>query len=177
MPCKRQIVAFLSVLFVVRLNMLGVECFGISSFGKANTDPPKAATTTVSPARQCSRQAECAGITGSSCVRTHYDPTTRCLCGENQPPVNGQCDAQHKALYHVCANSDECNDGLVCGTPNITGAAPAHLRVHAPTDKICLCDAENGFVEKEHTCSDADIVKTSLFAIFVVSCIRKVLAY
>nr|XP_032528083.1 uncharacterized protein LOC116778247 [Danaus plexippus plexippus] len=126
-------------------------------------------------ARSCSRQAECAGISSSSCVRTHYDPTTRCLCGDNSPPVNGQCEAVTKALYHVCANSDECNDGLICGTPNITGAAPAHLRVLSPQDKICLCDVESGYREKDHTCNDAVILKTSIFAIAVMTCIRKIL--
>ncbi|KAL0809017.1 hypothetical protein ABMA28_012664 [Loxostege sticticalis] len=151
--------------------------FGISSFGRANTEPPKPATTTVSPARACNKPADCAGISSSSCVRTHYDSTTRCLCGDNSPPVNGQCEAQTKSLYHTCSNSDECNDGLVCGAPNITGTPPPHLRMHSASDKICLCDAENGFREREHTCSDADILKTSVFAVIIVSCLRKVLVY
>nr|XP_049695916.1 uncharacterized protein LOC110382535 isoform X2 [Helicoverpa armigera] len=175
MWCKGHLVAILPLILIGWLNIQCSDAFGISSFGKANTDPPKPATTSAAPARPCSRQAECAGISSSSCVRTHYDPVTRCLCGDNQPPVNGQCDSQTKALYHVCANSDECNDGLICGTPNITGTAPLHLRVHAPTDKICLCDADTGFTEKEHTCNDAEILKTSLLAIFLVSCIRKIL--
>ncbi|CAH2232332.1 jg15858 [Pararge aegeria aegeria] len=81
------------------------------------------------------------------------------------------------ALYHACANSDECNDGLVCLTPNITGTAPLHLRVHSPTDKICLCDTENGYREKEHTCNDAEIIKVSLLAIAFVTCIRKILVH
>ncbi|XP_022833567.1 uncharacterized protein LOC111361407 isoform X3 [Spodoptera litura] len=173
---KRHALAIVPVIIVGWLNIQCTEGFGISSFGKANTDPPKPATTSAAPARPCSRQAECAGISSSSCVRTHYDPITRCLCGDNQPPVNGQCDSQTKALYHVCANSDECNDGLICGTPNITGTTPLHLRVHPPSEKICLCDADSGFTEKEHACNDADILKTSLIAIFVVSCIRKILA-
>ncbi|XP_045509127.1 uncharacterized protein LOC123704726 isoform X4 [Colias croceus] len=147
----------------------------LSTFGVSNTRPPlMRPTTTQAPARACSRQAECAGITSSSCVRTHYDPVTRCLCGDNLPPVNGQCEAQTKTLYHVCANSDECNDGLICLSPNITGAAPAHMRVFMPQDKICLCDTENGYKEKEHTCNDADILNTSLFAILFVSCLRKI---
>ncbi|XP_026748051.1 uncharacterized protein LOC113509015 isoform X1 [Trichoplusia ni] len=170
---RKQVAAL--ILPLVLASLAGYSSEALSTFGVSNTKPPSPAPT-APPARPCTRQAECAGISSSSCVRTHYDPTTRCLCGDNQPPVNGQCDSQTKALYHACANSDECNDGLICGTPNITGTAPAHLRVHAPQDKICLCDAENGFVEKEHTCSDADILKTSLVAIFVVSCIRKILA-
>ncbi|XP_045489238.1 uncharacterized protein LOC110997294 isoform X4 [Pieris rapae] len=129
----------------------------------------------IRKARPCSKQAECAGITSSSCVRTHYDPVTRCLCGDNLPPVNGQCEAPTKTLYHVCANSDECNDGLICGAPNITSAAPAHMRVFTPQDKICLCDTENGYKEKEHACSDAVILKISLFAIIFVSCLRKLM--
>ncbi|KAL4708900.1 hypothetical protein ACJJTC_001699 [Scirpophaga incertulas] len=153
------------------------DAFGFSSWGKASTDPPRPPTTTVSPARACSRNAQCAGISGSSCVRTHYDPETRCLCGDNSSPVNGQCESQSKSLYHVCSNSDECNDGLVCGTPNITGTPPPHLRMHAPGDKICLCDQENGYKEREHTCSDADIVKISLFAILFVSSVRKLLVH
>ncbi|KAG6464975.1 hypothetical protein O3G_MSEX014849 [Manduca sexta] len=61
--------------------------------------------------------------------------------------------------------------------PNITGTAPPHLRVHAPQDKICLCDTEAGFNEKDHTCNDGDILKTSLFAIITVTCIRKILTH
>ncbi|XP_028177210.1 uncharacterized protein LOC114365003 isoform X4 [Ostrinia furnacalis] len=155
------------------------EGFGISSFGRANTEPPKPATTTVSPARACGKPSDCAGISSSSCVRTHYDSTTRCLCGDNSPPVNGQCEAQTKSLYHICSNSDECNDGLVCATPNITGTPPPHLRMYLTTERhtICQCDAENGFREHEHSCSDADILKTSVFAVIIVSCIRKILVY
>ncbi|CAB3246527.1 unnamed protein product [Arctia plantaginis] len=173
--CRKQVAAL--ILSLVLASLTGYSSEALSTFGVSNTKPPPTAAPTPPPARQCNRQPECAGISGSSCVRTQSDPVTRCLCGENQPPVNGQCDAQHKFLYHACSNSDECNVDLVCATPNITGTAPLHLRVYAPTDKICLCDTENGYVEKDHACSDADILKTSLFAIFVVSCIRKILAY
>ncbi|XP_026483075.2 uncharacterized protein LOC113391356 isoform X2 [Vanessa tameamea] len=169
----RKIEVLLTI--IILYNITQCNGFGISSFGKANTEPPKPPTSTPSPARQCNRQAECAGISSSSCVRTHYDPVTRCLCGDNLPPVNGQCEAVTKVLYHVCANSDECNDGLICGTPNITGSAPAHLRVHSPQDKICLCDTESGYREKEHTCSDADILNTSIIAVIFVTCLRKML--
>lgn len=169
----RKLIVIISI--IILFNVIKINAFGISSFGKANTEPPRPPTTTPSPARPCTRQAECAGITSSSCVRTHYDPTTRCLCGDNSPPLNGQCDSVTKALYHACSNSDECNDGLICGTPNITGTAPAHLLVHSTQDKICLCDTESGYREKEHTCSDADILKTSLIAVIFVTCLRKIL--
>ncbi|XP_037292607.1 uncharacterized protein LOC115453471 isoform X1 [Manduca sexta] len=174
---NRKMAIFLLVLINGWLKIQCTEGFGISSFGKAYTEPPKPVTSTMSPARPCSRQAECAGISSSSCVRTHYDPVTRCLCGDNSPPLNGQCEAQAKSLYHACANSDECNEGLICLMPNITGTAPPHLRVHAPQDKICLCDTEAGFNEKDHTCNDGDILKTSLFAIITVTCIRKILTH
>ncbi|XP_031767766.2 uncharacterized protein LOC113519182 isoform X1 [Galleria mellonella] len=173
--CKKT--TMISLLITGWLSVQSVDAFGISSFGKANTDPPKPATTTPPPARICSRQPDCAGISSSSCVRTHYDSVTRCLCGDNSSPVNGQCEAQSKTLYHVCTGSEECNDGLICASPNITSASPPHYRVYTPQDKICLCDKENGFVEREHTCSDADILKTSLFAIIVVTCLRKIVAY
>ncbi|XP_026325649.1 uncharacterized protein LOC113234521 isoform X2 [Hyposmocoma kahamanoa] len=175
MWCRLQTIIIPMILF--GLSVPSVEGLGFSSFGKANTDPPEPPKPTAPPAPPCSRQAQCAGISGTSCVRTHYDATTRCLCGDNLPPVNGQCDGtQNKNLYHACSNSDECNDGLICGAPNITNNAP-YLRVYQPTDKICLCDAENGYREREHTCSDADILKTSIFAIVVVACIRKFLVY
>ncbi|RVE54895.1 hypothetical protein evm_000262 [Chilo suppressalis] len=175
MWCRRQAAAAILPLLLAGW-LTGESSEALTTFGKSNTDPPKSVAPTAPPARACSRPAQCAGISGSSCVRTHYDPETRCLCGDNSSPVNGQCEAQSKSLYHTCSNSDECNDGLVCGTPNITGTPPPHLRMHSPTDKICLCDAENGFKEHEHTCSDADILKTSIFAIVIVSCIRKILA-
>ncbi|XP_061381892.1 uncharacterized protein LOC116778546 isoform X1 [Danaus plexippus] len=174
MWCRRQAAAAILPLLLAGW-LTGLSSEALTTFGKSNTAPPKELAPTAPPARSCSRQAECAGISSSSCVRTHYDPTTRCLCGDNSPPVNGQCEAVTKALYHVCANSDECNDGLICGTPNITGAAPAHLRVLSAQDKICLCDVESGYREKDHTCNDAVILKTSIFAIAVMTCIRKIL--
>ncbi|XP_048480082.1 uncharacterized protein LOC119693323 isoform X2 [Plutella xylostella] len=176
MWCRRQAGRVILPLLLAGW-LTGDSSEALSSFGVSNTRPPAAPSPTAPPARPCSRQAECAGISSSSCVRTHYDSTTRCLCGDNLPPVNGQCEAPTKALYHACGTSDECNDGLLCAVPNITGTAPPHLRVHAPTDKICLCDTDNGYREKEHTCSDADIMKTSIFAIIIVSCIRKLLVY
>ncbi|XP_013196387.1 uncharacterized protein LOC106139477 [Amyelois transitella] len=175
MWCKRQAAsAFVSLILA---GLTGVSYEALTTFGKSQ-DPPKEIAPTTPPARPCSRQAECAGISSSSCVRTHYDPATRCLCGDNSSPVNGQCESQAKSLYHVCSNSDECNEGLICGAPNVTSASPPHMKVFSPQDKICLCDSENGFKEKDHTCSDADILKTSMFAIFVVVCIRNsVLSY
>ncbi|XP_013178867.1 PREDICTED: uncharacterized protein LOC106125996 isoform X3 [Papilio xuthus] len=162
---------------ILTFTCLIYECIGLSTFGVSNTKPPAPATPRPPPARPCSRQADCAGISSSSCVRTHYDSVTRCLCGDNSPPLNGQCEAQSKLLYHVCANSDECNDGLVCGAPNITGNAQPHLRVLTPQDKICLCDTESGYREREYTCSDAEILKTSIFAIIFVTSLRKIVFY
>ncbi|XP_045456326.1 uncharacterized protein LOC123666165 [Melitaea cinxia] len=174
MWCRRQAAAAILPLLLAGW-LTGESSEALTTFGKSNTDPPKEVAPTPPPARSCSRQAECAGISSSSCVRTHYDPVTRCLCGDNLPPINGQCEAVTKLLYHVCSNSDECNDGLICGTPNITGLPPAHLRVQPPDTKICLCDTENGYREREHTCSDADILKTSLLAVVLVTCLRKLL--
>ncbi|XP_049884395.1 uncharacterized protein LOC126379615 isoform X1 [Pectinophora gossypiella] len=174
MWCRRQAAAAILPLLLAGW-LMGESSQALTTFGKSNsnTQAPKEVTPTPPPARQCQRQAECAGISGTSCVRTHYDATTRCLCGDNLPPVNGQCEnAQTKNLYHICSNSDECNEGLICLQPNITFSTP-HLRVYTPQDRICLCDSENGYKEKEHTCNDADILKTSLFAIVVVSCIKK----
>ncbi|XP_031767779.1 uncharacterized protein LOC113519182 isoform X3 [Galleria mellonella] len=172
--CRKQAAAVILPLLLAWLT--GDSSEALSTFGVSNTRPPSAAPT-APPARICSRQPDCAGISSSSCVRTHYDSVTRCLCGDNSSPVNGQCEAQSKTLYHVCTGSEECNDGLICASPNITSASPPHYRVYTPQDKICLCDKENGFVEREHTCSDADILKTSLFAIIVVTCLRKIVAY
>ncbi|KAJ0184333.1 hypothetical protein K1T71_000756 [Dendrolimus kikuchii] len=174
---NNKIALLIAIIVTGWLKIQSADCFGISSFGKANTDPPKPATTTASPARACYKQTECAGISSSSCVRTHYDSTTRCLCGDNSPPLNGQCEAATKNLYHVCSNSDECNDGLICGPPNVTATSPPHLQVFSNLDKICLCDMETGFKEKDHACSDSDILKTSLFAVVIVTCIRKILVY
>ncbi|XP_030038026.1 uncharacterized protein LOC115453471 isoform X3 [Manduca sexta] len=173
--CRYQIVAAALPLLLTGWLVID-KSEALTTFGKTITDKPQEGPK-APPARPCSRQAECAGISSSSCVRTHYDPVTRCLCGDNSPPLNGQCEAQAKSLYHACANSDECNEGLICLMPNITGTAPPHLRVHAPQDKICLCDTEAGFNEKDHTCNDGDILKTSLFAIITVTCIRKILTH
>ncbi|XP_053622330.1 uncharacterized protein sosie isoform X4 [Plodia interpunctella] len=170
MWCKRQPATALVALI---LGCLPGESFeALTTFGKSQ-DPPKEVTPTPPPARPCSRQADCAGISSSSCVRTHYDTATRCLCGDNTTPLNGQCDSVAKSLYHVCSNSDECNEGLICGAPNVTTASPPHMKVFSPQDKICLCDSDNGFKEKDHTCSDADILKTSMLAVLVVIGIRK----
>ncbi|XP_028032084.1 uncharacterized protein LOC114244452 isoform X2 [Bombyx mandarina] len=154
-----------------RNNAVFSPVFGVIKTEKPSSSPSP--NSLLATARSCSHQSECAGISGSSCVRTPYDSATRCLCGDNSPPVNGQCEAQTKSLYHVCATSDECGDELICGVPNITSTAPAHLYVHSPQEKICLCDTDSGFKEKDHACSDADILRTSLFAIIIFSCLRK----
>ncbi|GBP39258.1 hypothetical protein EVAR_22664_1 [Eumeta japonica] len=60
-------------------------------------------------------------------------------------------------LYHVCTKSDDCIDGLMCDKLNRTvlgpGPAPPHLQFIAENDKICLCDGEAGFKEKDYTCN------------------------
>nr|XP_037870023.1 uncharacterized protein LOC101738427 isoform X1 [Bombyx mori]XP_037870024.1 uncharacterized protein LOC101738427 isoform X1 [Bombyx mori] len=172
MWCRRQAIAAILPLLLTAW-FIGESSEALTTFGKSVTPPPKPVGPTTPPARSCSHQSECAGISGSSCVRTPYDSATRCLCGDNSPPVNGQCEAQTKSLYHVCATSDECGDELICGVPNITSTAPDHLYVHSPQEKICLCDTDSGFKEKDHACSDADILRTSLFAIIIFSCLRK----
>ncbi|XP_069364410.1 uncharacterized protein sosie isoform X1 [Maniola hyperantus] len=176
MWCRRQAAAAILPLLLAGW-LTGESSEALTTFGKSNTDAPKNVQPTAPPARACNRQAECLGVNSASCVRTHYDPVTRCLCGDNSPPLNGRCEPVTKSLYHACANSDECNDGLVCLTPNITGTTPAHLRVHSPQDKICLCDTENGYREKEHACNDAEIIKISLLAVAFVFCLRKILVH
>ncbi|XP_063836153.1 uncharacterized protein LOC135085302 [Ostrinia nubilalis] len=162
MWCRRQAAAAMLPFLLVGW-LTGESSEALTTFGKSNTQPPKEVVPTAPPARACGKPSDCAGISSSSCVRTHYDSTTRCLCGDNSPPVNGQCEAQTKSLYHICSNSDECNDGLVCATPNITGTPPPHLRMYLTTERhtICQCDAENGFREHEHSCSDA-IIKLNI---------------
>ncbi|XP_063392003.1 uncharacterized protein LOC134677456 isoform X1 [Cydia fagiglandana] len=174
MWCRKQAAAAILPLLLAGW-FTGESSEALTTFGKSNTQAPREVVPTAPPAKPCSRQGECIAVASSSCVRTHYDSQTRCLCGDNSAPVNGQCEALTKSLYHSCTTSEECNDGLNCGTPNITDKTP-HLRMLGPRDTICLCDTESGFREKDHTCSDADILKTSLFAIVLVSCIRKMMA-
>lgn len=51
MWCKRHMVAILPIIIVGWLNIQCVNGFGISSFGKANTDPPKPATSSAAPGK------------------------------------------------------------------------------------------------------------------------------
>lgn len=48
---KRHALAIVPVIIVGWLNIQCTEGFGISSFGKANTDPPKPATTSAAPGK------------------------------------------------------------------------------------------------------------------------------
>lgn len=43
--------AILPIIIVSWLNIQCIDGFGISSFGKANTDPPKPATTSAAPGK------------------------------------------------------------------------------------------------------------------------------
>lgn len=48
---KREIAALIPIVIVAMLNIKCTNGFGISSFGKANTDPPKPASTTTPPGK------------------------------------------------------------------------------------------------------------------------------
>lgn len=41
--------------------------------------------------RDCSTHDDCSAIDRTSCVKDPNDYKTRCLCGDDSPPMNGLC--------------------------------------------------------------------------------------
>lgn len=54
----------------------------------------------------------------------------------------------------MCIDSEECGDELVCSVDNSTKTTGINKNTN-PTQKICLCAEENGFVEdkEDNACS------------------------
>ena len=54
------------------------------------------------------------------------------------------------ALRHICVDSNQCEDEMICVSENVTKTTTGFNRNsnnNAPTTKVCLCDEENGFQE------------------------------
>lgn len=50
-------------------------------------------------AKDCVSQVDCQAMAGTSCVRDYPSQQSRCLCGDNSPPINGKCTAKFKGLW------------------------------------------------------------------------------
>ncbi|KAI8431794.1 hypothetical protein MSG28_016214 [Choristoneura fumiferana] len=113
MWCRRQAAAAILPLLLAGW-LTGESSEALTTFGKSNAPAPKDVAPIGPIAKECFKPSDCLAVSSSSCVRTHYEAKTRCLCGDNSAPINGQY---------------------------------------------------------------ADILKTSMIAIVVVTCIRKMLVY
>lgn len=52
--------------------------------------------------RECQFEKDCDAIANTSCVPDPSDSkTTRCLCGNNEGPINGVCKSKHKGKFTV----------------------------------------------------------------------------
>lgn len=51
---------------------------------------------TVLRGRDCQFESDCNGIQNTSCVPDPRDLKLRCLCGDNEAPVNGVCKSKLK---------------------------------------------------------------------------------
>lgn len=99
----------------------------------------------------------------------------RCLCGDDNPPINGQCQSKKKGnicclkftnLYnaliyffqfqkgfrHLCNGEDQCDEGMICTTDNSTKTVALGFRNNAQP-KLCLCDENEGYTEENNECS------------------------
>ncbi|XP_077284030.1 oogenesis-related protein sosie [Arctopsyche grandis] len=123
----------------------------LTTFGKTSSNNPLPPKATPPPGRECNVEMDCAGIQDTSCVRHPSDSKLRCLCGDNDSPINGKCESKMKGLRHGCETNGNCMEGMICIKPNAT-KADANKKM--PTHKMCLCNEEDGYVDREYYCSD-----------------------
>ncbi|XP_031631297.1 uncharacterized protein LOC116345767 [Contarinia nasturtii] len=156
----------LTMLFAVFIVLFGVSSTALTTFGKSPQNPPPPPPPPTVKARECSSQSDCASISHTSCVRDGVEKTTRCLCGNNKAPQNGQCADTVKQLRHVCNDDAQCGDELVCGFENATKTTGFNRNPSAITPiKICLCDEISGFTEdiEDNTCNDSGRLFAGIF--------------
>lgn len=55
-------------------------------------------------------------------------------------------------LRHVCSNSEECDEGMLC-SPDVNNTKPAFGNRNQP--QVCLCNSESGYSEdvEDNTCN------------------------
>ncbi|XP_017782285.1 PREDICTED: uncharacterized protein LOC108566763 [Nicrophorus vespilloides] len=116
----------------------GLTTFGKSQPSNSNQQPQQL------PARPCTDNKVCEGIIGASCVQDPKDHARKsCLCGDNQPPVNGGCSAAYSGPNHLCKANKDCVEGAKCIDVEKNGSQI--------TEKLCKCT--EGLVEHNNMCS------------------------
>ncbi|XP_053698557.1 uncharacterized protein LOC128745507 [Sabethes cyaneus] len=150
----------ISTLFAVLIVLFGVSSSALTTFGKTNTNqqaPPP--TRPPVKAKECTSHADCTAIQNTSCVMA-ADDRMRCLCGDFEAPDNGYCQAKFKGLRHLCADTMQCDIGMICAVENVTKTTTLvtsktfmtsnMLNNNNSSFKLCLCDKELGYFEDKH---------------------------
>ncbi|XP_053669855.1 uncharacterized protein LOC128720218 [Anopheles nili] len=164
----------ISALFAVLIVLFGVSSSALTTFGKSNTNQQAPPTPPPVVAKGCSNHADCSTIQNTSCVVDPIDYQMRCLCGDFKAPVNGLCSAKYKGLRHLCAESAQCDYGMMCAIENVTKPTTTLVSKTFLTSsmlnsngnstyRVCLCDEEAEFYEnkQEHHCSGTVTIVTS----------------
>ncbi|XP_008193341.1 uncharacterized protein sosie isoform X1 [Tribolium castaneum] len=114
---------------------------GLTTFGKSNNQGTQQPQRPAATPKHCTTQANCSIIKGTTCIKD------RCLCGNNENPINGKCTALKAGANHLCTSDGDCVDDAHCSTP----PANKSKSMFGPNDKVCVCD--EGHVETERgTC-------------------------
>ncbi|XP_059610413.1 uncharacterized protein LOC132257497 [Phlebotomus argentipes] len=152
----------LTMIFAVFIVLFGVSSTALTTFGKPNQNQniPQPPTPPPVRAKECKTHPDCSVLTNTSCVKDYYDDRFRCLCGDYTAPVNGFCQAKFKGLRHMCADTNQCDEGMLCAVENSTKTTALGSKV--PTSagdqqKVCLCDEDAGYSEspRNNNCSGA----------------------
>lgn len=160
----------LTMLFAVFIVLFGVSSTALTTFGKTNPNVQQPPTAPPVKGRECSTHADCATLQTTSCVRDPNDSKTRCLCGDNTAPINGQCFGKYKGLRHLCVSSNECDDNMICTTDNSTKTT-SFGKISGSQQKTCLCDEENGYEEslRDFTCNAGVVQVVTSFVVPLLS--------
>ncbi|CAH1377756.1 unnamed protein product [Tenebrio molitor] len=86
-------------------------------------------TPVSAQAKFCTTQANCSLIKGTTCIKE------KCLCGNNDVPHNGKCDAQKQGANHLCSAETDCVENARCLL-----AQERNKTIFAPGEKICVCE-------------------------------------
>lgn len=171
----------LTMLFVVFIVLFGVSSTALTTFGKASPNTvPVPPTPPPVKGRECNTHADCSSLQFTSCVKDLDDDKLRCLCGDNRAPINGLCTANRRSLRHMCVDTNQCEDEMVCAADNSTKSTGFNRNSNSgpPAAKICLCDEENGFTEdvQDNRCNGAIQMVTSIFMPLLYVILGKILS-
>ncbi|XP_066247540.1 uncharacterized protein sosie [Euwallacea similis] len=116
---------------------------GLTTFGKSS--PNNTPRNDIVKAKQCTVQTDCTTIKNTTCLRG------ACLCGDNHPPINGECIAPLQGPNHICTKSEDCVNNADCVPLKEVKISKDIAHFHQ-TSEMSICRCQEGYIEIGATC-------------------------